>query len=143
MGITTALVPHSPNLWTLYSCFVLNGMSSGVWDNAINVWLIEIWQQKSSPVLQLSHFLFGVGSIISPLIDKPYLTGEQDLDLMNQTYILDSNLTIINNNKILFIIDESERKSKHQIPFLICGIIQLIGIMFKTLLFHKLIPENS
>jgi MFS family permease len=143
MGISTALVPHSPNLWTLYLCFVLNGMSAGVWDNAINVWLIEIWQQKSSPVLQLSHFLFGVGSILSPLIDKPYLTGEQDLDFMNQTHILDSNLTIINNNKTSFIIDESERKSKLKISFLITGIIQLIGIMFKILLFYKLIREYS
>jgi MFS family permease len=128
MGISTALIPHSPNLWTLYLCFVLYGMSAGVWDNANNVWLIEIWQQKTSPVLQLSHFLFGVGSIVGPLIDKPYLTGEQNLELMNQTFILDLNSTINNNNKTLFIIDESERKSKLQIPFLITGIIQLIGI---------------
>jgi MFS family permease len=89
MGILTALTPHSPNLWLLYLCFVLLGMSGGVCDIVNNVWLIEIWQKKSSPVLQLCHFMFGVGAIVGPLINRPYLTGEQDLDLMNQTYILD------------------------------------------------------
>ncbi len=129
MGISTALVPHLPNIWLLYLCFFLLGMSGGVWNNANNVWLIEMWQQKSSPVLQLSQFMFGIGSILGPLIDKPYLTGEQNLDLMNQTFILDLNSTISNSNKTLFIIDESERKSKLKIPFLISGIIQLIGIL--------------
>jgi MFS family permease len=129
MGILTALTPHLPNIWLLYLCFVLIGMSGGVWNNAINVWVIEIWQKKSSPVLQLSHSMFGIGTIFGPLIDKPYLTGEQDLDLMNQTFILDLNSTISNNNKTLFIIDESERKSKLKTPFLISGIIQIIGIL--------------
>ncbi len=81
--------------------FLVNWIVCRSLNNAINVWLIEIWKQKSSSVLQLCHFMFGVGAIFGPLIDKPYLTGEQDLDLRNQTYILDSNLTIINNNKTL------------------------------------------
>jgi hypothetical protein len=50
MGILNALTPHLPNIWLLYLCFVLLGMSGGVWNNAINVWVIEIWQTKSSPV---------------------------------------------------------------------------------------------
>jgi MFS family permease len=129
MGILTALTPHSPNIWLLYLCFVLLGMSGGVWNNANNVWLIEMWQQNSAPVLQLSQFMFGIGAILGPLIDKPYLTGEQDLDRMNQTFILDLNSTISNSNKTLFIIDESERKFKLKTPFLISGIIQLIGIL--------------
>ncbi len=73
--------------------------------------------------------MYGIGAILAPLIDKPYLTGEQDLDLMNKTFILDLNSTISNNNKTLFIIDESERKSKLKTPFLISGIIQIIGIL--------------
>jgi hypothetical protein len=73
--------------------------------------------------------VYGIGAILAPLIDKPYLTGEQDLDLMNKTFILDLNSTISNNNKTLFIIDESERKSKLKTPFLISGIIQIIGIL--------------
>ncbi len=104
-------------------------MSGGVWNNAINVWVIEIWQTKSSPVLQLCHFMFGVGAIVGPLIDRPYLTGEQDLNLMNQTIYLDLNSTISSNNKTLFIIDESERKTKLKTPFLISGITQIIGIL--------------
>jgi hypothetical protein len=100
------------------------------WDNAINVWLIEICKQKSSSVLQLSNFMFGVRAIFfSTLIDKPYLTGEQDLDLMIQTNILDSNFIIINNNKTLFIVDESERKSKLKTPFLISSISILLEII--------------
>jgi len=141
MGILTALTPHSPNIWLLYLCFVLIGMSGGVWNNTLNVWVIEIWQKKSSPVLQLSHFMFGIGTIFGPLIDRPYLTGEQDLDLMNQTFILDLNSTISNNNKTLFIIDESERKSKLKTPFLISGIIQIIGILL-MLCFFVYLYEN-
>ncbi len=141
MAILTALTPHLPNIWLLYLCFVLIGMSGGVWNNAINVWVIEIWQKKSSPVLQLSHSMFGIGAIFGPLIDKPYLTGEQDLDLMNQTFILDLNSTISNSNKTLFIIDESERKSKLKTPFLISGIIQIIGILL-MLCFFVYLYEN-
>jgi hypothetical protein len=85
--------------------------------------------------------MYGVGAIVGPLINRPYLTGEQDLDLMNQTYILDLNSTISNNNKTSFIIDESERRSKLKTPFLISGIIQLIGIMFKIILFHRQFRE--
>ncbi len=77
--------------------------------------------------------MFGVGAIFGPLIDEPYLTGEQDLDFRNQTYILVSNLTIINNNKTLFIIDESERKSKLKTPFLISGIVQIIDILLEII----------
>jgi hypothetical protein len=73
--------------------------------------------------------MYGIEAILAPLIDKPYLTGEQDLDLMNKTFILDLNSTISNNNKTLFTIDESERKSKLKTPFLISGIIQIIGIL--------------
>ncbi len=74
--------------------------------------------------------MFGVRAIFfSTLIDKPYLTGEQDLDLMIQTNILDSNFIIINNNKTLFIVDESERKSKLKTPFLISSISILLEII--------------
>lgn len=127
MGITTALVPHFKELWTLYFNFWLYGLGCGAWNNANNVWLIEMWQQNSAPVLQLSQFMFGIGSILGPLIEKPYLTGEPDLEL-NLTDSLSSTKDIFLPTSIVDVID---RRSKLKTPFITASIIQMIGIYYK------------
>src|SRR5882724_6566954 len=76
MGMSTILVPYSLNLYHFYLCDFGYGLGSGVWFSAYNVWVQEIWEQRSAPVLQLSQFMYGIGTIFGPLIDKPHLTGE-------------------------------------------------------------------
>jgi MFS family permease len=134
MGITSALVPHFKKLWTLYFNFWLYGLGCGAWNNANNVWLIEMWQQNSAPVLQLSQFVFGIGSILGPLIAKPYLTGEPDLTL-NRTDSLSSTKNTFFTTSIVHVID---RRSKLKTPFITASIIQMIGIYYKKF-FHYIL----
>jgi MFS family permease len=125
MGISIILIPYSPNLWTLYLCFWLIGLSTSAWNNTNNVWLIEMWPQNNAPVLQFSQFMYGIGTIFGPLIDRPYLTGET---VFNFEDVINSgtNTSLIANTT--FITEDNERRSKLKTPFLIIGIIQIIGI---------------
>ncbi len=134
MGITSSLVPHFKKLWTLYFNFWLYGLGCGAWNNANNVWLIEMWQQNSAPVLQLSQFVFGIGSILGPLIAKPYLTGEPDLTL-NRTDSLSSTKNTFFTTSIVDVID---RRFKLKTPFITASIIQMIGIYYKKF-FHYIL----
>ncbi len=119
MGISSILVPYSQQLWHLYSLIFIFGICSGAWVTVSSVWLIELWQQNSAPVLQLSGVTYSVGIIFGPLLDEPYLTGELENDY-NETY---------NSNSAQFnIFVNIERRSKLKTPFLISGIIQMIGI---------------
>jgi MFS family permease len=125
MGISIILIPYSPNLWTLYLCFWVIGLSTSAWNNTNNVWLIELWPQNNAPVLQFSQFMFGIGTIFGPLIDRPYLTGETEFDFEDPIN-LGTNTSLIANTT--FMTEDNERRSKLKTPFLITGIIQIIGI---------------
>lgn len=49
---------------------------SGGSDTAITAWVIELWAEKSGPFLNALHFAFGSGSILAPLIARPFLTSD-------------------------------------------------------------------
>ncbi len=127
-SITTALVPYSYKLWTLYLNFWWYGFGCGAWNIALSVWLIEMWQKNSAPFLQLSQFVYGIGTILGPLLDKPYLTGEQALDSV-ETNI--SNATELPFDNITDIFGVIDRRSNLKTPFLISGITQIISIHSK------------
>ena len=125
MGLSTALLPFSRDLSQFYSCVFGYGLGSGVWFSAYNVWIIEIWNQNSAPVLQLSQFMYGIGTIFGPLIDKPFLTGEL-IHSLNKT--LDNmNGTEIKSIEELLLLDNNERRRKLPNPFLLIGCLEAIG----------------
>jgi hypothetical protein len=68
--------------------------------------------------------MYGIGIILGPLLDKPYLIGEQVLDSV-ETYI--SNETELSFDNTTDIFRAVDRRSNLKIPFLISGIIQIIG----------------
>jgi MFS family permease len=118
-------VPYSYKLWTLYLNFWWFGFGSGAWNIALNVWIIEMWKQNSAPFLQLPQFMYGIGIILGPLLDKPYLIGEQVLDSVKTNI---SNSTELPFNNMTDIFTANDRRSNLKKPFFICGIIQIIGI---------------
>jgi hypothetical protein len=69
--------------------------------------------------------MYGIGTIFGPLLEKPYLTGEQ-ISYLNVTNI--SSATLFSMNNITNAIENIDRRSKLKTPFLISGIIQIIGI---------------
>ncbi len=123
MSTSTALTAHSVHLFHLYSCTLIFGLCSGVWDCAKTVWIMEMWQQNSAPLLQLSGLMYGMGSFIGPLIEKPYLTGER-LFKFDEQFISNSSESLT----IDHTFSNLERRKKLKTAFLIIAFIQIIGL---------------
>ncbi|CAG2166984.1 unnamed protein product [Oppiella nova] len=75
-SVSMALLPQSPNIWLFYVSAWIIGLGTGNWNSIMNVWLIEMWRDRSAPVLQFIQFGFGMGTIVSPLLLKPHLLGD-------------------------------------------------------------------
>ena len=85
---------------------------------------MEMWQHNSPSVLLFSQAIYGVGTIVGPLVVRDYLTGEYEY---RDTQNWGLNQTDANN----YIMNEEELAQsiarKLKIPFLIDGCIVLIG----------------
>ncbi|XP_054163819.1 major facilitator superfamily domain-containing protein 4B-like [Oppia nitens] len=137
ISITIAVMPLSPTLLALYMCSFVTLLGGGAWNAAHNVWLIELWQHSSPPILQFSQFMYGLGCILAPLLVKPYLTGE--LSPNNSTVI--SNITTTTTLPTITTTDINEsvdRRSLLRIPFMVDGLIQsFIPIVLLIMFFIK------
>ncbi|CAG2103941.1 unnamed protein product [Medioppia subpectinata] len=138
MAASSALIPDSPNLWTLYVFQYFSGLGAGIWDTANNVWLIEMWPHNSLPVLQFSQFMWGLGSVIAPIIAKPYLTGETNHTVVTPTPVTYHALmadTITTTTPAPVPVD---RRALLRTPFLISGILQaFIPLVFLIMYFVR------
>ncbi|CAG2165036.1 unnamed protein product [Oppiella nova] len=127
MAIGTAFIPHSPNLYILYTCAIGLGMGSGIINCVVNVWIIEMWLQKSAPVLQIPGLTFGLGTIVSPLLLKPFLRDKYSGD--SDTTTTGPGITVSTPDSVTYAYNEDyeeHRRSLLKTPFLILGIIQMI-----------------
>lgn len=120
MSASVALIPFCPNVWVFYICQFFNGVGAGAWDNGNNVWLVEMWPQKSLAVMQFSQFMYGLGTVLAPVLVKPYLTGENSThhkashDLLNDWTPNTTNPAI-------------DRRELLETPFIITGFLQGLG----------------
>lgn len=124
MSSGSAFTPLCQELYSLYSCAFAIGLGGGVWNSMASVWMIELWQNKSAPFLQLLHFGFGVGNIFSPLVLEKHLVGEthENSSLTNvfaTVIIADVNQTSV--------AEEIDRRSGLLFPFFLNGVLQMIG----------------
>ena len=78
---------------------------------------MEMWQKNSPSVLQFSQAIYGVGTIIGPLVVRPFLTGEYESPDDRET-----NSTSLSKDELARSIS-----TKLKTPFLIDGCIELIG----------------
>ena len=122
LGMSTALVPFCSNLWQLYLSVTVSIIGGGAFDCGGGVWLVEMWGQNSATILQLSKAANGMGIIVGPLLDEPYLLGELRIH----------NLTQFHNNKTAIVEAEEalnlsiDRRTKLMTPFLVGGGIALV-----------------
>lgn len=75
-------------------CGSLAGVSQGIIDTALYVTLIRIWSSDCPPFLQAVTSSYGIGSLIGPMIVRPFLLPEDDIN----TTITDNNITIDKKN---------------------------------------------
>lgn len=80
----------------------------------VNVWMIDIWKDKSAPFVQALQFFWSVGFIVSPLISNPFLSPEKKNE---------KTIDILPHHDHLRLIQDSEL----HIPYIVAGSICLIG----------------
>lgn len=125
LAISCAVIPLLPNLWLLYVCAFVGGVCSSVISCAYTVWMIEMWKSKSGNLLQISEFGFGIGSILAPVIMKPFLIGEvgaghQDSDKLYAAYVNEHNM-FAEDSGAEMDISPTDRRSRLMWPTLITG----------------------
>lgn len=128
-ALSTMLIPYSENIWHLYLFISLYGLGSGAWNSSNRVWVLEMWPKpaQSGAVLHLSGLMYGIGTILGPIIERPYLTGVQEFEFnINYMDILKTNSQ--NSSQLSLTSDiVSMRRYKLQKPFFIFGVIHMIG----------------
>jgi len=70
MGGFAAMCPLFPGLGSLYFLTFLFSVFGGALDLGANVMLVEVWSGDSggAPAMNMLHFSWGVGSLLSPLV---------------------------------------------------------------------------
>ena len=119
MSIALTLVPHSSGLAGLYACATGLGMGAGVLNTVMPVWIIEMWKDRSPAILQIPGLTFGIGTIFSPLIIRPFL---------RERYTVPPNNSIAEESEQWLYNHEYEewRRSLLFTPFIILGCTQLL-----------------
>lgn len=124
-SVSTILVPHMGSLPPLLSVIVFYGIASSVWDSCFSTWLVEMWPQSNSAILQSSQSMYSIGTIVGPLLVSFYVYGELDNPSNNATARA-LPMPIIGNLSTLNITPE-QRESFLSLPFALVGFLQSIG----------------
>ncbi|OTF70693.1 hypothetical protein BLA29_005916 [Euroglyphus maynei] len=111
IALTMAFVPYYGSIYLLFAAITLNGIGGGSWDSSNNIWLVEMWPNKHASVMQSSQFMYGLGTIISPALISPYVSGNSSQHT------------------------PAERIESLRLPFTIVGVIQILVPIILLILF--------
>ena len=85
-------------------------MGSGAWASTSTVWTVEMWPNHKGLMLNLSQFMWSIGSIIAPILSAPFVYGN------------------VTNATSDFVPSLKDRQMSLLIPSSVAGIIQGIGM---------------
>lgn len=74
-AITTGILPHMRQLWSLLFVFFLNGASVALYETGGYVFILQLWERDAAPVMQALMFMFGFGGLLAPVIAEPFLVS--------------------------------------------------------------------
>ncbi|XP_054161591.1 uncharacterized protein LOC128959622 [Oppia nitens] len=156
-NVANTMMPFSVHLWQLYVCAFFMGLTASAWLATYNVWLIEMWQDKSVKVLLFSQLMHGIGQVCGEQLDRPYLTGEQhhqpvssqqkhstDSSVFYNYTAMTTSTTTTNDNYTLYtgasgpavhMVTVDERRAKLIMPFIISAGIHVIGPILMLIMF--------
>lgn len=97
-AVLTAALPHISDLWTFLVVFSLNGALMGFFEVGANMFIFHLWGRESGPFIQTIYLNFGIGSLLIPIIAKPFLVSSDafstDFEFGgNETYFLNSSVS--------------------------------------------------
>lgn len=86
-SLFTLLVPFAMTLTFLLALFVVNGVCLGFFEAGASVFMIHLWGKEAANFIQVLQLMYGVGSLIAPLMAQPFLTTapEHLITLSNTT----------------------------------------------------------
>ncbi|XP_015787699.1 sodium-dependent glucose transporter 1-like [Tetranychus urticae] len=121
-GVFTILAPWFKQFYGTYVCLLLSGLAQGIFEIYTNICVLSTWNDEASNYVQLLHGSFGLGSLLAPLLVKPFL-----LPLVQNETETQSDEVVLG--------DYTPDDVKVQYPYLILGSILVFG-SFGFLFFH-------
>ncbi|KAI1298156.1 Major facilitator superfamily domain-containing protein 4B [Halotydeus destructor] len=76
MAVGVTLLPLFKNVAAVFTVAGLSGLANGGMEAGVNVWLLEIWKDKSCPYMQALHLCFALGCATAPLITVKFLAND-------------------------------------------------------------------
>ncbi|XP_074602397.1 sodium-dependent glucose transporter 1B-like [Brevipalpus obovatus] len=71
-GIALAFIPIFYNIWIKFPLVGINGYFNAFFETASNVLLIDLWGTKVGNYMQIMHFAFGLGGLLTPVMIRPF-----------------------------------------------------------------------
>ncbi|XP_054161317.1 uncharacterized protein LOC128959398 [Oppia nitens] len=133
MTLTTILFPWANTLCQLWLLGFLYGLGSGCWVVSNNVVLIELWKHRSPTILLLCHTLWGLGSILGPLVVSLYIIGNDVCPGVTQQEC--SKHMIESNSRCNYLCLTYDRRPLLKMPFLFGGLVYLLGLICLFIMF--------
>lgn len=122
-AILIGLAPWFYSYWSIYTCFLLSGVSQGVLDIFVNTYSFNVWGSKAANYIQILHSSYGIGCLLTPLLTKAFLLTEP-VTADNETLTDDE-----------IFATYSPEDVQVQYAFLIIAVV-LLSSSFGFLLFH-------
>ncbi|XP_053212534.1 major facilitator superfamily domain-containing protein 4A-like [Panonychus citri] len=95
-GISIGIAPNF-NDFKLVAIFIfIAGVAHGILDVTCNTFLASTWKEKCANWLQVLHMCFGVGSLIAPVICRPFL-----LPMVNSEERIVNSLNLTSNDSLV------------------------------------------
>lgn len=118
-GVSNACVPQLKHIALLYGAIFITGLGGGNWMAVTITWMIELWSvdwpRLFPALLQAFQLVYGIGTIIGPLVAKPFLYG-----YMNETEVEKINVTE-------YLEKVEIRRSSLAVPYAISGSLHAFG----------------
>ena len=67
------IIPFSPHWYHVVILFFINGACFGILENCVTQFIVRLWKNECTALLQVMYFFIGFGACISPLIVRPLL----------------------------------------------------------------------
>ena len=74
-SLFTFLVPFARTLIFLLALFAVNGICLGFFEAGASVFMLQLWGKEAASFIQALQLMYGVGSLIAPLIAQPFLVA--------------------------------------------------------------------
>lgn len=143
MCATFIFIPLYGNVYWLLVSILFYGIGSGAWDSSTAPWLVEMWPRYKGTVLQLANGMYGLGTVVSPLLISPFAFGNVTATANSTAADFDfsfGNYTFNNYTDPVIDLNPSiaKRKASLMIPFSMATGLQAIGMWIVSNNLHKL-----